>query len=574
MKGIQIALKFANPLISLIINYVNLFQVKKITLLLLVVLSQIVFCQTKLTETQKLSATCKVWGFLKYYHPKVADGSKNWDEQLFTILPQVEKAQTKEEFSLILESWIDSLGEVKAIAPIIPRKDIDYFDKNFDLSWINKNKLFSKNLSMKLKFIENNRFQGDQYYIDYKNAENVFYKNENFNTLNFNESNPRILGLFMYWNLIEYFFPYKYIMDQKWDVTLEELLPVFIAAKSENEFYTAMQRLTVRINDTHAVFYIYPKIEKYFFPAKCKIIDDKIIVTEILADSQAKADDIKIGDVITKVNDKSIKEIILENRYLIGASNEVSYLNNLVKSVLSGNSETIKLEFLKERKYSTRTVSLHNYHDSHSNEYKKGTVKKERFKMLENNIGYVDMGTLKDKNVSEMIEKLKSAKAIVFDMRNYPNGTMFEISKFLNAKEKEFAVYTKPDLSYPGRYKWSGPHTSGSDNTNNYKGKVVMLLNEDSVSQSEWTAMSFKTAGNTTIIGSQTAGADGNVTNFDLIKGFITMFSGIGVYYPDKSETQRIGIVPDIEVKPTIKGIQEGKDEVLDRAIQFVETGN
>jgi C-terminal processing protease CtpA/Prc len=157
-------------------------------------------------------------------------------------------------------------------------------------------------------------------------------------------------------------------------------------------------------------------------------------------------------------------------------------------------------------------------------------------------------------------------------MRNYPNGTMYEISKFLNAKEKEFAVYTKPDLSYPGRYKWSEPHTSGSDNTNNYKGKVVVLLNEDSISQSEWTAMSFKTAGNTTIIGSQTGGADGNVTVFDLIKGFHTMFSGIGVYYPDKTETQRIGIIPNIEVKPTIKGIQEGKDEVLDRAIQFIET--
>ena len=85
--------------------------------------------------------------------------------------------------------------------------------------------------------------------------------------------------------------------------------------------------------------------------------------------------------------------------------------------------------------------------------------------------------------------------------------------------------------------------------------------------------MCFQTAPNTTIIGSQTAGADGNNSDFEYIKGFDTHFTGIGVYYPDRRETQRIGIVPDIEVKPTIKGIQEGRDEVLDRALKFIETG-
>jgi len=112
----------------------------------------------------------------------------------------------------------------------------------------------------------------------------------------------------------------------------------------------------------------------------------------------------------------------------------------------------------------------------------------------------------------------------------------------------------------------------GSENKDHYKGKVIVLLNEDSLSQSEWTAMCFQTAGNTTIIGSQTAGADGNVFDLDF-QGFHTRYSGVGVYYPDRRETQRIGIIPDIEVKPTIKGIQEGKDEVLDRALQFIEIG-
>ncbi|RUT79671.1 hypothetical protein [Ancylomarina longa] len=48
------------------------------------------------------------------------------------------------------------------------------------------------------------------------------------------------------------------------------------------------------------------------------------------------------------------------------------------------------------------------------------------------------------------------------------------------------------------------------------------------------------------------------------------LFSGIGVYYPNGNKTQRIGIVPDIEVKQTIAGIRQHKDEVLDKAIEVL----
>jgi C-terminal processing protease CtpA/Prc len=46
--------------------------------------------------------------------------------------------------------------------------------------------------------------------------------------------------------------------------------------------------------------------------------------------------------------------------------------------------------------------------------------------------------------------------------------------------------------------------------------------------------------------------------------------TGIGVYYPDGTETQRIGIIPDIKVKPTIEGIRAGKDEVLEKAMEVI----
>jgi C-terminal processing protease CtpA/Prc len=46
--------------------------------------------------------------------------------------------------------------------------------------------------------------------------------------------------------------------------------------------------------------------------------------------------------------------------------------------------------------------------------------------------------------------------------------------------------------------------------------------------------------------------------------------SGVGVFRSDESPTQRIGIVPDIESKPTIAGLRAGRDEVLEVAIREI----
>lgn len=48
------------------------------------------------------------------------------------------------------------------------------------------------------------------------------------------------------------------------------------------------------------------------------------------------------------------------------------------------------------------------------------------------------------------------------------------------------------------------------------------------------------------------------------------MISGIGVFYPDKRQTQRISIVPDGEVRPTIKGTRAVRDEVLEQTLRLI----
>ena len=82
--------------------------------------------------------------------------------------------------------------------------------------------------------------------------------------------------------------------------------------------------------------------------------------------------------------------------------------------------------------------------------------------------------------------------------------------------------------------------------------------------------MGFRTAPGAIVIGSTTAGADGNVSTVLLPGGYSSYVSGLGVFYPDKRPTQRVGIVPDIVVAPTMEGIRAGRDELIEEAVRQI----
>ncbi|MES2485244.1 MAG: S41 family peptidase, partial [Bacteroidota bacterium] len=163
---------------------------------------------------------------------------------------------------------------------------------------------------------------------------------------------------------------------------------------------------------------------------------------------------------------------------------------------------------------------------------------------------------------------IKNTDALVIDLRCYPNDfIVFSVGQMIAKGKTEFVKWGLPSIVTPGEF--SMIDYMKLDGKGKYKGKVVVLINEVTQSNAEYTAMAFRAAG-ATIVGSTTSGADGNVSPFYLPGNLYTFISGLGVYYPDGGETQRIGIVPDVEIKPTIKGVTEGRDEVLEKALELI----
>jgi len=104
---------------------------KTILILFTFLLSSNIFAQNNLSETEKFAFTGKVWGFLKYYHPEVADGKYNWDEELFKILPKVKAVANNKELSQVYLDWIKSLGEIKPCKKCDVKNNVEYDSKIF-----------------------------------------------------------------------------------------------------------------------------------------------------------------------------------------------------------------------------------------------------------------------------------------------------------------------------------------------------------------------------------------------------------------------------------------------------------
>ena len=97
----------------------------------------------------------------------------------------------------------------------------------------------------------------------------------------------------------------------------------------------------------------------------------------------------------------------------------------------------------------------------------------------------------------------------------------------------DFVKYSNTGIENPGLFTFTDVFKVGKPNKDYYKGKIVIVINEMTQSQAEYTTMAFRVAPRAIVIGSTTAGADGDVSFLYLPGGIKTAISGIGIYYPD-----------------------------------------
>ncbi|MCA1965244.1 MAG: peptidase S41 [Flavobacterium sp.] len=520
---------------------------------------------TNLNEIQKrnLFVLGKVWGFVKYYHPAIAEGKISWDYELFRMLPKI----NSQNFDGELVQWINKLGTFKTTSQKLPKESTIKLLPN--TKWISDTNLISSDLSSLLQKVNKAERSDKNYYIKlHKIVNNPNFTDEKvYSKMEYSDTGVKLLAVFRYWNMIEYFSPNRHLMDENWDSVLTEFIPRMTATKDQKEYTLTLLELIGKIQDTHANIWGYNSVLDAFFgenvaPIKIKFVENKAIVVKL--QDEFKDANLQVGDVIVSVNGVKVEDWLNNNLKYFPASNYPTQLRDVARKMLRTNDNSIQLTI--ENNSGIKDVVI-------------GTIKYKYFreepvshKIINENIGYIYPGTLKKGEINEIMDKFLDKKGLIVDLRCYPSDfIIFSLSNYLLNEKKDFVKFTAGDIKTPGLFTFRGGEIQvGGKNKDAFKGKVIILVNEETQSQAEYSAMALRVAPNAKVLGSTTAGADGNVSTIILPGNIFTYISGIGVLTPDGSETQRIGIVPDIKMEPTIKGIRSGKDELLEKAIELI----
>jgi len=518
------------------------------------------------------------WGFLKYHHPAIARGDYNWDAELFRLLPSVIQAQNKKELNTALETFLDKLPKPAVCKNCKAITNAHYEIKPNYGSLFDRN-IIDESLLKKLEFIRNNRNIVSNYYIDMApGIGNPQFKNEKpYSSMTYPDAGYRLLSLYRYWAMINYFFPYKNVIGQDWNNVLTSSLPEFVNAKNEMDYVKAALKLIASVNDTHANLWGGSKAlnefkGKYGAPLQAKFIEQKLIITALHTDTLDVKSKLKVGDIITSIQNKTVDELIKEYLTLTAASNYDTQLRDLPKNYLLRSNETsLKIKVERDGKSFEYDLPMGKLMQV----YKDPDFEKaEAFKLINENLGYVFPGKYKNAKLPEIIKLFANTKGIIIDMRCYPSDFMpFTFGNYIKSSSSPFVKFTIGNLEYPGAFKFRPALNNGEMSHDNYKGKVVVIVNSISQSQAEYTTMAFQSSPNVKVIGSTTAGADGDVSYIVLPGGLNTMISGLGVFYPDGKPTQRVGVRIDEVIYPTINGIKQGKDELLEKAIATLNKG-
>lgn len=552
---------------------------KRLSIFLIFCFSYILV-NAQFTFTNRIAEYGKIWGFVKFYHHNVQQNKVDWDSVFVKYYNDVKNTADTSVYNSVVAKMLNEAGTVNLIG-----KPFKYWPKdttvcNLDFKWIDNSKFLNAENKTRLTNIikfykpsENKYIKKEEGY-DYKSIYKSWVKG-----ISIPDESHSFLMFFNYWNRINYFFAYKKLMDVQWDSTLIQFIPKIQKTSGKKDIYFTIAELTTKIDDGHGFYSNNIIAKKYgIWLLQCYQFDGKIFVIE-KNDSLTKFLNIYPGEEVLKINGIDASKRFNEIKKITPGSNKL-YINNWTgRMIMSARYDTITNFLLKDTNGLEKDISI-NFDTTFYRKLLKAYTAipmHQPFYIINNKYGYIDAGNMTNRKLKEAFKEFRNTEAIIIDHRNYGGPSRDFYALRMTNKNVTFSNLYIGDSKYPGSFiltKQKLHFSFASLFFRKYKGKIVVLIDEGTMSGMEFQTMCFQAVKNAKVIGRNSAGADGGRYAFLANPFFNAGYTGDAVFYPDGRQTQRIGIVPDIYVQPSLNDAKKNKDTILDRAIQYLETGN
>lgn len=387
----------------------------------------------------------------------------------------------------------------------------------------------------------------------------------------------RQLAVVRAWNVIHWFYPYLHLIGD-WDGVLPGFLARMEEAKTGRDYAVTLAEMMTRVADGHTNIDGHPELDKLYggawLPMQLRWVEGAAVAVRVSDEIRQKG--IEVGDAILAVDGEPVEARIDRLSRIVTASTRMALVNTICSwLLLRGEAGPVTLK-VQKLNGSVREVTLvRDPKPAPLPPQDKGEV----VRILPGNLGYVDLTRLSPAEVEGMFEKVKDTRGLIFDMRGYPQGTAWDIAPRINRRNakigaqfrRSLVTATSEEEAESGFY-FSQPLPELPPGASKYTAPTVMIIDDRAISQSEHSGLFYEMASGTKFVGTPTAGANGDVTRFSLPGGIRVGFTGHDVRHADGRQLQRVGLIPDVEAAPTRAGLKAGRDEVLEKAVEVLET--
>jgi tricorn protease len=256
--------------------------------------------------------------------------------------------------------------------------------------------------------------------------------------------------------------------------------------------------------------------------------------------------DIKPGDVLIKVNDELVKENTDRNYYFTQPS-----IDKELRLTFSRNGQMINIKIHPQQTLFT------NLYDEWADNNQKRVDEKGKGRIAYGYMKNMGQGEL-EQFIIDMTQELINKDALIFDLRYNTGGNVHdEVLKFLSQRSYLQWKYREGKLTPQSNF-------SPSDKP------VILLINEQSLSDAEMTAEGFKALKLGKIIGNGTYRWIIFTSGAGLVDGSTIRLPSWGCYSLDGKDLEINGVQPDITIINSFEDKLNGQDPQLDKAIEEI----
>lgn len=379
----------------------------------------------------------------------------------------------------------------------------------------------------------------------------------------------RLADVALLWMIPEHFYPYHELAHTEWNAALGTALTAAATDSNGTAFDRTLQTLVAALHDGHGNAFR-ASTARVVPPLELAWVEGRVVVTAI-SDSVARFG-MNRGDEIVAVDDRPIASALRDAESRTSGATPQWIRTVALSRLLTGEPGTPFT--LRVRDPLTRGAPVRTVHLVRGIARIPDGSRPAKIAELRPGVFYVDIGRVTDTDITGALPSLVAAQAIVFDMRGYPSQVSTPailahlIDSTIHSPHFEVPFVAKPDhadMQYPIDDRWTiAPEAP------RIRGKIVWLTGGGAISYAESTMGVVEDNHLGTIVGSTTAGTNGDVNPFTLPGGYTVVWTGLRVRKNDGSPHHGVGIAPSVHVEPTLAGIRAGRDEVLERALSLV----